>query len=166
MLRWRRCPCSAPRALGNRSILAPPNSEAVKDKLNMYVKKREWFQPFAPSMLEEDAARILEYDGKGADRFMTMAYMVKHEMRDATKSVVNVDRSARPQIVGSENQLYAGLLGSLKKRTGFGLVLNTSFNLHGYPIVMDPADALSVMKSTSTKYMFINGITVTNRKGV
>jgi carbamoyltransferase len=155
-----------PRALGNRSIIAPAGSVSVKDKLNMYVKKREWFQPFAPSMLETDAAKVLEYDGKGADRFMTMAYMVRPEMHGATVSVVNVDHSARPQIVGGENPLYAGLLQEVKRRIGIGVVLNTSFNLHGYPIVMDPADALKVMKSTNTKYMFINGITVTNRKGV
>ncbi len=155
-----------PRALGDRSILAPASSEQVKDKLNMYVKKREWFQPFAPSMLEADAGRILEYDDKGADRFMTMAYMVRPEMHGAARSVVNVDHSARPQMVGNENPLYADLLSAVAERTGLGLVLNTSFNLHGYPIVMDPADALKVMKSTGTKHMFINGITVTNRKGV
>ena len=66
-----------PRALGDRSILAPSDSESVKERLNLYVKRREWFQPFAPSMLEEEAERMLEYDGKGHDKFMTMAYSVK-----------------------------------------------------------------------------------------
>ena len=155
-----------PRALGNRSILAPSSSETVKDKLNMYVKKREWFQPFAPSLLESDAPKLLEYDDKGADRYMTMTYMVRPEMYEMTRSVVNVDHSARPQMVGSENTFYMELLKSVKRHTGYGIVLNTSFNLHGYPIVMSPADALKVMKETGTKHMFINGITVTNRKGV
>ncbi|MCL5262435.1 MAG: hypothetical protein M1390_01185, partial [Candidatus Marsarchaeota archaeon] len=155
-----------PRALGNRSILAPSSSETVKDKLNMYVKKREWFQPFAPSLLESDAGVLLEYDDKGADKYMTMTYIVRPEMYDVTRSVVNVDHSARPQMVGNENTFYMELLKSVKRHTGHGIVLNTSFNLHGYPIVMSPADALKVMKETGTKHMFINGITVTNRKGV
>ncbi|MDE1768917.1 MAG: carbamoyl transferase, partial [Candidatus Micrarchaeota archaeon] len=96
-----------PRALGNRSILASPSSEFVKEKLNLYVKRREWYQPFAPSMLQEDIGRILDYDGKGNDRFMTSAYYVKDEAKDHARSVVHVDGSARPQMVGGENHLYA-----------------------------------------------------------
>ncbi|MEM3883309.1 MAG: carbamoyltransferase C-terminal domain-containing protein [Methanothrix sp.] len=155
-----------PRALGDRSILAPPDSESVKEKLNLYVKRREWFQPFAPSMLEEDLARVVDYDNKGYDRYMTMAYSVKDSARDATKSVVNVDYSARPQAVGQENPNYRELLDNMRKLTGYGLVLNTSFNLHGMPIVMTPEDAIATMKATKTKYMFINGVTVTNKRGV
>ncbi|MDE1810744.1 MAG: hypothetical protein KGH66_01750 [Candidatus Micrarchaeota archaeon] len=155
-----------PRALGNRSILASPSSEYVKEKLNMYVKRREWYQPFAPSILQEDIGRILDYDGKGNDKFMTSAYLVRDEVRNASRSVVHVDGSARPQMVGNENPLYAELLRSMKKRTGYGMVLNTSFNIHGLPIVMAPEDALYMMKVTKTKYMFINGLFVTNRAGV
>ncbi|MCL5679950.1 MAG: hypothetical protein M1465_01230 [Candidatus Marsarchaeota archaeon] len=155
-----------PRALGDRSILAPSDSDTVKEKLNMYVKRREWFQPFAPSVLEEDISRVVDYDNKGYDKYMTMAYSVKESARDVTKSVVNVDNSARPQAVGQENQKYRELLNSVRKLTGYGLVLNTSFNLHGMPIVMTPEDALATMKATKTKYMFINGIAVTNKRGV
>lgn len=153
-----------PRALGNRSILAPSDSEEVKEKLNLYVKRREWFQPFAPSILESDMPRIVDYDGKGYDKYMTMAYAVKEAARDVTKSVVNVDHSARPQAVGEENQNYKSLLEGLRRLTGYGMVLNTSFNLHGMPIVMTPEDALTTMKATKTKYMFINGVTVTNKR--
>jgi carbamoyltransferase len=155
-----------PRALGNRSILAPPRSEDVKEKLNLYVKRREWFQPFAPSMLEEEAHRMLEYDPKGSSPFMTMAYMMKKDHLAATKSVVHIDGSARPQMVGSENSLYRDMLKYVKKRNGNGIVLNTSFNLHGFPIVANPEDALDMMKETKTKYLFINGLFVTNRRGV
>lgn len=155
-----------PRALGNRSILAPSGSDSVKEKLNLYVKKREWFQPFAPSMLEEEAMRILDYDNKGADKFMTMAYVVKEKARPITASTMHIDGSARPQLVGDENPVYKELLSSLKKRSGYGIVLNTSFNIHGMPIVMSPQDAMEMMKATKTKYMFINGIFVTNRAGV
>ena len=154
-----------PRALGNRSILAPFDSEKVKEKLNLYVKRREWYQPFAPSMLDEEAERILEFDGKGHDKFMTMAYMVREAHRDRTASVMHIDGSARPHMVGGENPAYEELLASMRKRTGFGMVLNTSFNIHGMPIVMSPADAIDTMRKTRTRYMFINGLFVTNREG-
>ncbi|MGC8537378.1 MAG: carbamoyltransferase C-terminal domain-containing protein [Candidatus Micrarchaeia archaeon] len=155
-----------PRALGNRSILAPTGSDEVKDKLNMYVKKREWFQPFAPSILEDDVSKVLDYDNKGADKFMTMAYMVKKEMQGQTKAVMHIDGSARPQMVGGENPLYYKLLKRVKDNSGIGMVLNTSFNIHGMPIVLNPYDAAETMKKTRTKYMFINGFFVTNKAGV
>ncbi len=155
-----------PRALGNRSILAPSGSENVKDRLNLYVKKREWFQPFAPSMMEEEAENLLEFDGKGMDRYMTMAYMVREGKRDRTRAVMHIDGSARAQMVGGENPLYHEMLGKLKKGSGDGVVLNTSFNIHGMPIVMNPSDAIATMRETNTKYMFINGFFVTNRKGI
>ncbi|MDE1868404.1 MAG: hypothetical protein KGH60_00325 [Candidatus Micrarchaeota archaeon] len=155
-----------PRALGDRSILASAGSDTVKDRLNMYVKKREWFQPFAPSMLEEEAEHILEYDGKGYDKFMTSAYAIRKGMHDKAKSVMHVDGTARPHMVGNENEIYMLLLKEVKRHTGRGMVLNTSFNIHGKPLVMDPKDALETMKSTKTKYMFINGLFVTNRNGM
>ncbi|EQD40916.1 Carbamoyltransferase [mine drainage metagenome] len=155
-----------PRALGNRSILAPTGSEGVKDRLNTYVKKREWFQPFAPSMLEEDAGKVLEYDSKGADKFMTTAYIVRKDMREMTRAVMHIDGSARPQMVGGENPAYYRLLKKVKDKSGIGMVLNTSFNIHGMPIVLNPYDAAETMKKTKTKYMFINGFFVTNKAGV
>lgn len=155
-----------PRALGNRSILAPSDSEAVKERLNIHVKKREWFQPFAPSMLEEEAERMLDYDNKGYDKFMTSAYFVKEDLREREKSVIHIDGSARTHMVGKENGPYMDLLKNMKKNSGYGIVLNTSFNIHGMPIVMTPHDAIHTMKATKTKYMFINNIFITNRVGV
>ena len=152
-----------PRALGDRSILARSDSEEIKDTLNLYVKKREWFQPFAPSIMEEEAERLLEYDNKGKDKFMTMAYMVKKEKRNVTKSVMHIDGSARAQMVGRENPLYYDVIKQVKNISGNGIVLNTSFNVHGFPIVMDPNDAIMTMKKTNSKYMFINGFFVTNK---
>ncbi len=154
-----------PRALGDRSIISSSDSEEVKEKLNIHVKKREWFQPFAPSILEDDIPRLMEYDDKGVDKFMTMGYMVKEKMREHTKSVMHIDGSARPQMVGEENKPYFEMLKKVKKLTGYGMVLNTSFNLHGLPIVMTPEDAISIMKATKTKYMFMNGVFVTNKAG-
>ncbi|MGC9129437.1 MAG: carbamoyltransferase family protein [Candidatus Micrarchaeia archaeon] len=151
-----------PRALGNRSILAKAGSEYVKDKLNLYVKQREWFQPFAPSMLVGEARRLLE-DVKGYDKFMTMAYLVKPEVRDAMKSVVHVDYTARPQMVGDENPSYKKLIEQIKRLEGYGVILNTSFNIHGMPIVMSPEDAIETMKKTGTRYMFLEDFFVENK---
>ncbi len=155
-----------PRALGNRSILAPAGSEEVKDKLNLYVKKREWFQPFAPSMTEEEVPKLLEFDRKGYDKYMTMAYMVKKAEQNAMKSVIHIDGSARPQMVGKENELYYMLIKNVGDATGHAVVLNTSFNIHGMPIVMSPEDALLTMKKTNTKYMFLGNYFVTNASGI
>jgi carbamoyltransferase len=152
-----------PRALGNRSIIAPSNSDEVKEKLNLFVKQREWFQPFAPSMLEDDVPKLVEYDGKGFNRFMTSAYRLKQEHKAVEKSVAHIDGTVRAQMVGDENKTYSNLLRAVKKHRGYGVVLNTSFNIHGQPIVMTPEDAIMTMKQTKTKYMFIDGIFVTNR---
>jgi carbamoyltransferase len=150
-----------PRALGNRSILAAAGSESVKEKLNLYVKQREWYQPFAPSMLAGEAKRLLE-EVKGEDKFMTMAYRVKEDKKDVMRSVVHVDNTARPQMVRDENKSYRRLLEKVRRGSGYGVVLNTSFNIHGMPIVMSPEDALLTMKKTKTRHMFLGDFYVEN----
>ena len=141
-----------PRALGNRSILAPAYSLEIKDKLNLKIKKRNWFQPFCPSLLKEEVKKFF-LDLKGLDKFMTMGYATKPEVRERIKAVISLDGSTRPQMLGDENEKYRRLIQEIKKQTGDGIVLNTSFNLHGYPIVCSPEDALKVMLETKTKYM-------------
>mgnify|MGYP000564633303 CR=1 FL=1 len=150
-----------PRALGNRSILAPADSEDVKELLNIKVKRREWFQPFCPSLLEEDSFKIFEdYDGI-PDRFMTMTYMLKENLKKKYAAISNVDGSVRPQMVGKEeNKRYRKLLENVKKESKVGIVLNTSFNLHGEPIVCSPKDALETQIKTRTKYMIIESFLV------
>lgn len=155
-----------PRALGGRSILAPSDSEQVKERLNLHVKRREWFQPFAPAILEEDVPHIIDYDGKGMDGLMTMAYSVREDARKHTAAVMHIDGTARPQMVGSGGQAYQEMLKRMKRLTGRGMVLNTSLNIHGMPIAMTPQDAVDTMKATKTKYMFIDGLFVTNRAGI
>ncbi len=150
-----------PRALGNRSIVGDAGSDKVKDMLNLYVKQREWYQPFAPSMLEEESKKLLE-DVKGTDRFMTMGYAVKPSRIKEMKSVVHVDMTARPQMVGGENREYRDLIARVKRNSGYGVVLNTSFNIHGMPIVASPEDAIDTMKKTNSRYMFIGGYFVEN----
>lgn len=153
-----------PRALGARSILAPADSQEIKDKLNISVKEREWFQPFCPTILEEDAQEIFEDYSGLPDRFMTMGYMLKPKYKKIYSPIANVDGSARPQLLGSENPIYRELLGYIKKEKGIGIVLNTSFNIHGQPIVCSPKDAIEVMIQTKTDYMVIGSFLVKLKK--
>ena len=152
-----------PRALGNRSIIAKADSDDVKDRLNLYVKQREWFQPFAPSVLDEDAPRLME-GIRDRNKFMTMAYRIKDDKRHLMKSVMHVDFTARPQMVGEENKNYRDMLLSVRKTNGYGVVLNTSFNIHGQPIVSSPGDAIETMRKTRTRYMFIGDYFVESKK--
>ncbi|MEM0200956.1 MAG: carbamoyltransferase C-terminal domain-containing protein [Candidatus Micrarchaeaceae archaeon] len=152
-----------PRALGNRSIIAKPSSDSVKDKLNLFVKKREWFQPFAPSILEEEKERILENAKGKYNKFMTTAYKVKKDFENKMKSVVHIDMTARPQMVGLENKNYMELLKHIKKLDGLGVILNTSLNIHGMPIAMEPVDAIKAAIDTKTRYLFIGNYFVENK---
>lgn len=144
-----------PRALGGRSILALPNSFKIKDQLNLFVKKRVWYQPFCPSMLSEDACKLLEDYNDKPNYFMTMGYKIKDNSFELLKGVINVDNTCRPQIVNDTNSKYYKLLKYVKKKTNVGVVLNTSFNIHGEPIVCSPEDAISTFLRTEIKYLAI-----------
>lgn len=131
-----------PRALGARSILADPRKAEMRDVVNHEVKRREWFRPFAPSVLDEAGAEY--FDGYVRNPFMTFAFDVRREMRDVIPAVTHVDGTSRLQSVSEEtNPLYARLIRSFAGRTGVPVVLNTSFNLRGEPIVHTPEDALA-----------------------
>lgn len=149
-----------PRALGNRSILAPSYNPGIKDTLNIMVKNRDWFQPFCPSMLLDDAPRLFSDYDNIPDHYMTMGYMVKNSALPKMSNVINVDNSARPQMVGDENPRYRSLLAGIKKKQGVGVVLNTSFNIHGYPICNTPDDAVQSFITTKCKYLAINDFLV------
>jgi carbamoyltransferase len=130
-----------PRALGGRSILARPDSESLRDRLNLKLKRRVWYQPFCPSILDEEAERLLE-GGETKNRFMTMAYEVRAEGRELLKGVVGRDGTCRPQMVDESYGIYHRLLVCTRKAIGVGALLNTSFNLHGEPLVASPAQAI------------------------
>ena len=105
------------------------------------------------SIFEEDAEEILaDYDGK-PNTFMTMAYMVREDKRDLVCGVINPDGSCRPQIVGQDNSLSRSLFEEIKSITGHGVILNTSFNIHGEPMVCSPEDAVSTFLRTKSRYM-------------
>lgn len=150
-----------PRALGGRSILALPNSLKIKEDLNLKLKKRVWYQPFCPSMLEEDARQVLEDFSAGhPDRFMTCAYSVKQAYRDRLVGVLNVDGTCRPQIVSETQSRFARLLAKIKEKTGLGILLNTSFNIHSEPLVCSPEDALRAFARSGGVWLIMGGYLV------
>lgn len=153
-----------PRALGNRSILARPDDNEVKNRLNLALKKRVWYQPFCPAILFEDAPDLLEMGGQDSrdNPFMTMAFKVRGEQRALMEGVINVDGTCRPQVVSDENPRYRDLLVHIKKALGKGVILNTSFNVHGDPIVCSPDDALNTLRKTGVRYLFLEDFLVQN----
>jgi carbamoyltransferase len=133
-----------PRALGHRSVLARPDVRELRDRLNLVLKRRVWYQPFCPSMLRSEAVRVLaDWDGEPlSNPHMTMAYGVRAECRESMAGVIGVDGSCRPQIVPDEAPgPFPRLLHALRTRIGQAIVLNTSCNIHGEPLVCTPEQA-------------------------
>lgn len=145
-----------PRALGGRSVLARPDCRGVRDRLNLVLKRRVWYQPFCPSMLAGEASTLLEDSDGLANRHMTMAYQVRTEWRQRLQGVINIDGSCRPQFVDDgEDSAFAGVLHAIKARLGVGVVLNTSFNIHGRPLVCTPGDAVSMFAESGAEALAI-----------
>jgi len=134
-----------PRALGHRSVLARPDRPDLRDRLNLALKRRVWYQPFCPSMLESEAPRLLADWTGGRNRSMTMAYAVAEAYRARLAGVMSVDGTCRPQFVADEDGgPFAELLREARRRWDVGAVLNTSFNIHGEPLVCSPGEAVDV----------------------
>jgi carbamoyltransferase len=135
-----------PRALGNRSILAHPGLPEMKDTLNARIKHREWFRPFAPSILAERQSEYFEHDHPSP--FMLHVYKIRPEKRAQLTAVNHVDNTGRLQTVTrKENPLYHGLIQAFERKTGIPVILNTSFN-ENEPIVCTPAEAIDCFKRT------------------
>lgn len=148
-----------PRALGCRSILADPRDPEMNVKVNNAVKFREWWRPFAPSMLAEAAS---EYVESATDSpFMILTAQVRPEKRSVIPSVTHVDGSARPQTVERDvNPLYWKLIDEFGRRTGVPVVMNTSFNLRGEPIVCSPTDAIRTFFSSGLDALVLGNFVV------
>jgi carbamoyltransferase len=136
-----------PRALGHRSVLARPDQAKLRDRLNLVLKRRVWYQPFCPSMLDSEGPRLLADWSGTRNRFMTTAHEIRDEYRAALSGVASVDGTCRPQFVRDDDpDPFAELLRCAKERWGVGAVLNTSFNIHGEPLVCSPAEAIDVFQ--------------------
>jgi carbamoyltransferase len=148
-----------PRALGARSILADPRDPNMTLKVNNAVKFREWWRPFAPSILAEVASQYIE--SATDSPFMILTAQVKSEKRSVIPAVTHADGSARPQTVERDvNPLYWSLINEFGKRTGVPVVMNTSFNLRGEPIVSSPTDAIRTFFSSGMDALVIGSFVV------
>ena len=133
-----------PRALGNRSILCDPSISNMKDILNFKVKGREYYRPFAPVVRLEDVSKYFDWEGES--RWMSFCPTVKHEYKDKLSTIVHIDGTARVQTVTKEqNEFLYNLLTEIDKITGVGVLLNTSFNVAGKPILNTYKEALTVL---------------------
>lgn len=145
-----------PRALGNRSILADARDPKMKEMVNSRIKFREEFRPFAPSVIAEDAA--ITFNECQNSPYMMFTYKVNSKVLPA---ITHVDNSARVQSVSfKDNPRYHALLKSFKGLTGCPVVLNTSFNVMGEPIVMSPQDAINTFNNSGLDYLIIGNFIV------
>jgi carbamoyltransferase len=148
-----------PRALGSRSILSNPCNPKMQDILNLKVKHREKFRPFAPVVTLEDAPKIFECDRPIPipTDFMLMVYPIKKEWRKKLPAVTHVDGSGRLQTIRREqNPLYYDLIKEFEKLSGVPVLINTSFNIRGEPIVATPLHAYRCMMGTGIDFLVID----------
>ncbi len=151
-----------PRALGNRSIIADCRSEEITKKINGSIKNRPLFQPFCPSILEEERDRL--FDVSYPNKHMTCAFRMKQEHRDKIPASVHVDGTGRAQFVEEkDNPNYFRYLKEMKRLTGYGVSINTSFNKHGRTIVETPADAVLDFLETNMDFVIIEGYLITRK---
>jgi len=144
-----------PRALGNRSIIADPRRRDMWGVVNR-IKGREWWRPLAPSLLEEDAGKY--FIEPVPHQFMILMYKYKPDMCEVVPAVCHVDGTARPQTVSKdENKTWYELIKAFKDVTGEGIILNTSFNLAGEPLVETPQDAIKSYALGAFKAIYLQG---------
>jgi len=152
-----------PRALGARSILADPRKAEMKDILNERVKHREGFRPFAPSVLDERGAEY--FTDYASNPFMLLVLPIRADKQPVIPAVSHVDGTGRLQSVGPENPLFHQLIEEFERRTGVAVVLNTSFNLRGEPIVHRPEEAIADFSHTGMDALFLGNYLVDKSSG-
>ncbi len=153
------------RALGNRSILTSADDFRRVDVINRMIKMRDFWMPFAPSIKEEAASRYFDDPKDLKPWFMTLAYPAKDDAyADLTAGSHPRDKTIRPQVVRRQaNPDYHAVIDRFEEATGRAAVLNTSFNLHGEPVVYSPADALRVLNNSGLKHLALNHYIVSKK---
>jgi carbamoyltransferase len=147
-----------PRALGNRSILADPRRNEMRDILNSKIKRREAFRPFAPSILEEATGDY--FTQSYPSPFMLMAYVVRPEKRDVIPATTHVDGTGRLQTVNrAQNPLYYELIREFGRQTGVPVLLNTSFN-ENEPVACKPEEALDCFLRTKMDLLVLGDLMI------
>jgi carbamoyltransferase len=151
-----------PRALGNRSILADPRIASMRERISKVVKKRPLFQPFCPAVLVEEKDRLFER--AYINRHMTCAFRMRREFWEKLPSAIHIDGTARVQFVSADdNPMFYRVLSEFKRLSGFGVVINTSFNLHGRTIVNTPEDAIEDFLDSQMDFLVLDGYLVRRR---
>lgn len=154
------------RALGNRSILADPRKSETKDLINSMIKYREGYRPFAPVCIEEEASHFFDLSGNAKVPYMEKVVQTREKYINNLMAVVHVDNSARLQTVNKDaNPLLHELLLEFKKLTDFPILLNTSFNVNGEPIVCTPDDALSTFYNSGLTHLVLGNFLVQKPTG-
>ena len=142
------------RALGNRSILADPKNQDVVRVINRMVKNRDFWMPFAPMVMSRRADEYIQNPKRLRSPFMMMTFETHENFKDLIAAVHNADLTCRAQILEpQQNPEVHGILEAFEKITGRGVILNTSFNLHGFPIVRTADDALHVFANSGLEYL-------------
>jgi carbamoyltransferase len=148
-----------PRALGNRSIIASVQDRDIQKKINSSIKNRPLFQPFCPSILAEEKERLFEK--AYLNKHMTIAFRLKEEFKEDIPGSIHIDSTARVQFVEEkDNPNYYNLIKEVKNLTGFGVIINTSFNKHGRTMVLNPKQAIIDFLDTNLDFMIMEGFWV------
>jgi carbamoyltransferase len=149
------------RALGNRSILGDPSNQDLVRVVNQMVKKRDFWMPFAPMVLSERQDEYVKNPKKLRSPFMMMTFDTKENFRDFIAAVHNADLTCRAQVLERhQNPAMHDIVRAFEKKTGRGIILNTSFNLHGFPIVRTPDEALHVFRESGLEYLQVGDFIV------
>jgi carbamoyltransferase len=153
-----------PRALGHRSILADPSHPEMRDRVNALVKMRESFRPFAPAVSLEEVDRWFDVAPGTRLPYMTTIVDVREEFASQLPAITHVNRTARVQTVCKDDDpVFHALLQAMGRETGREIVLNTSFNVRGQPIVNTPQEALSTFLATGIDFLFLEDFFVCRR---
>ncbi len=154
-----------PRALGHRSILADPGRPEMRDRINAMVKMREAFRPFAPAVSLEQVSQWFDVPPMTELPYMITTVDVREEFRSQLPAITHVNGSARVQTVsGKDNPAFHTLLQAVGRITGREMVLNTSFNVKGQPIVNTPQEAICTFLGTGIEFLFLENILVSRRR--
>jgi len=149
------------RALGCRSILGDPRRPELKDKVNRLVKYREAYRPFAPAILEERVAEFFDVEPGFTCRYMEKVVKVREAFRDHLPAVTHIDGSGRVQTVSrAENPLFYATIAEFEKLSGVPIILNTSFNVNGEPLVNSPDDALSTFFNSGLEVLVLGNFVI------
>jgi len=152
------------RALGNRSILADPSNQDVVRVINQMVKKRDFWMPFAPMMKKDQSIRYIKNDKNLDSPYMMMTFDTKDNFRELIAAVHNADLTCRAQLLtpAQNNEMYE-IIDQFDKLTGKAVVLNTSFNLHGFPIARTPSEAMYIFHNSGLEFMQLGNYMISKR---